>query len=213
MSRQMIVITKDYLGSEYEEPDVYPVDDDNGSDGGREHASAVLGMLYRNYLEEEERETAIPIDHKNSFCMESDGYAQITWENGDIHRYFLVDVQDIPENDGVSGSQANTDPWREGDIPSSGQILSVSTVHILPETVDFLSVPRNSDVFQVFPNKDGCVMHFTDADKVSEYDLPLCIKDCIWYAWKRGCPWIYFGTEGHEYTGLPTYRFVWDKVL
>lgn len=96
--------------------------------------------------------------------------------------------------------------------PWCGQVLRLSTVHILPEDVDFLAQPMNSDKLQIFPNNDSCVMHITDAEEVLEHDLPLCVKDCIRYAWKKGYPWIYFGYEGKEQAGLPTYRSAWDRI-
>lgn len=68
------------------------------------------------------------------------------------------------------------------------------------------------EIPDVFPNNDSCVMHITDAEEVLEHDLPLCVKDCIRYAWKKGYPWIYFGYEGKEQAGLPTYRSAWDRI-
>ena len=96
-------------------------------------------------------------------------------------------------------------PWRE-------QVLRLSTVHIQPEAVDFLAEPMNSDKLQIFPNNGSCVMHITDAEDALEYDLPLCVKDCIRYAREKGCPWIYFGYEEKEQPGLPTYHSAWDRV-
>ncbi len=212
MSRQMIVITKDYPEGKYEMPDVYPIDEDGSSDSGKERTSAILGMLYRNYLETEEKESAIPIDHRHSFCSETGEYAQIAWENGDIHRYFLTEAQDIPGFEGSCAGHEDADAQAAEDGPWSGQVLSVSTIHILPEAADFLAAPRNSDAFQVFPNNDSCIMHITDAEETLGYDLPLCIKDCIRYAWKKDYPWIYFGCKGGKHVGLPTYRSAWDRV-
>ena len=212
MKHQMIVITKDYPEGEYEIPDVYPIEGDGSNDCDKERASAILGMLYRNYLENEKKESAISIDHGRTFCEEADGYAQITWENGDVHRYFLTDFQDVP---GFEDSYTNHEdigikkmegiPWRE-------QVLRLSTVHIQPEAVDFLAEPMNSDKLQIFPNNGSCVLHITDAEDALEYDLPLCVKDCIRYAREKGCPWIYFGYEEKEQPGLPTYHSAWDRV-
>ena len=95
MSRQMIVIAKDYAGEEYEFPDVYPVDGDSKSDCDRERAVALMGMLYHSYLETEEKESSIPIDHKRSYYSETEAYGQIAWENGAVHRYFLTGTQDL----------------------------------------------------------------------------------------------------------------------
>lgn len=212
MKHLMIVITKDYAEGKYEIPDVYPVKGDINSDCDKERASAILGMLYQKYLETEEQESAIPIDHKRTFCEKADGYAQITWENGDVHRYFLTDSQDVPgfEDSCTGYEDANTNKMEVA--PWCGQVLPLSTVHILPEAVDFLAQPMNSDKLQIFPNNDSCVMHITDAEEVLEHDLPLCVKDCIRYAWKKGYPWIYFGYEGKEQAGLPTYRSAWDRI-
>lgn len=211
MNKKMIVVTKDYPNVKYEEPDVYPVDGDSSSESD-ERASAILGMLYHNYLEAEEQETTIPIDHSRTFCEEDHGYAQITWENGDVHRYFLTETQEIPGFEDTEYSDDDVKNKEDEDIPWSGQVLSLSTVHVMPETVDFLANPINSDMLQIFPNRDSCVMHVTDAESALKYDLPLCLKDCIRYAWKHDCPWIYFGLSGKERPGLPTYRSAWDKI-
>ncbi len=212
MSRQMIVIAKDYAGEEYEFPDVYPVDGDSKSDCDRERAVALMGMLYHSYLETEEKESSIPIDHKRSYYSETEAYGQIAWENGDVHRYFLTGTQDIPGFEETGASKEDINAPSGADNPWSGQVLSLSTVHIIPDATDFLAVPRNSDAFQIFPNSDSCIMHVTNAEEALGYDIPLCVKDCIRYAWKNHYSWIYFGYEGSECHGLPTYRSAWDKI-
>ncbi|MCM1234488.1 MAG: hypothetical protein NC489_30680 [Ruminococcus flavefaciens] len=215
MNTKAIVVSKEYAGGEYDIPDVFLLEGDTMSDSDNERACAIMGMLYDNYLEAEEAETAIPIDHGNTFRSAAGDYAKIAWANGDVRRYFLTETQDIPgmEDDGASHRNAGAGKTEaEDDTPWSGQVLSLSTVHVVPEAVDFLSAPMNSDKLQIFPNSDSCVMHVTDAENALGYDLPLCIKDCIRYAWKKGCPWIYFGNEGKERKELPTYRSAWDRV-
>ncbi len=208
MSRQMIVITKDYMGEKYELPNVYPVD----SESDRERAIALMDMMYHNYLETEEQGSAILIDHERSFYSEQEAYGQIAWKNGDIHRYFLTEAQDIPGFEETGARRADINAPEGGNNPWSGQVLSLSTVHNLPEVADFLGYPRNSDAFQIFPNSDSSVMHVTDAEEVLGYDIPLCIKDCIRYASKRNYSWIYFGYGGSKCPELPTYRTAWDKI-
>lgn len=228
MSRQaVIVITKEckgLFGNEHEIPDVYPIfggDNSNSGYESKEHAAAVLKSLYQNGKREKEND--VPISCKYTFCKESEGYAQIVWQNGDIHRYYLIDVQDVGdyltdvqvvrEKENKNADQADSDPWSDPE-----RVLSLSLVHVLPETTEFLAVPRKYDnMFQVFSNDDndngGYVIHFTNTDEVFEYDLPQCVQDCIQYAWEKGCSWIYFSMEGNEYPGLPAYRSEWDDVL
>lgn len=101
--RQMIVITKDCLEGGCEIPKVYRV---GGDDRCGERASAILGTLYRDHLEEEKKESTIPVDHECTLCDEDEGYAQIVWTNGDIQRYFLTSARDIPgfgDNGGQEG--------------------------------------------------------------------------------------------------------------
>ena len=166
-------------------------------------------MLYREYLAIEQKESAIPIDDTETYCDEDGGYAQIAWVNGDVRSYQLVEASDVP---GMEHTERE-DVVPDDDTPWSGHVLSLSTVHILPDAVDFLSDARNSDALQVYPNNDSCVIHITDADTALGYDIPLCVKDCIRYATKKGYPWIYLGHEGKEQPGLPTYRVAWDKLL
>lgn len=92
-------------------------------------------------------------------------------------------------------------------------LLSLSTAHVHPDAVDFLSVPMNSDALQVFTNSDQCVIHITDAEVVCRYDIVPSVKDCIHYADKRGCSWLYLGYYGNEDEHLPTYRTAWDKLI
>lgn len=225
--KPLIVITKNYHEDPhgYEWPDVYTVEVDDVEDP-RERAEDILKQLYKEYLQTEEKESSIPINPKYSYCNREKGYGQIVWDNGDIHQYFLVDdirkaSEALKEYYAYQGKEVPEDLEPKGqtsskvqDAPGSGsQVLSLSTVHVHPDAVDFLSMPMNSDALQVFPNSDQCVLYVTDAVAVSKYDIPSSVKDCIRYAGKRNCSWIHFSYEGRENIHLPTYRTAWDRII
>ncbi|MCM1234487.1 MAG: hypothetical protein NC489_30675 [Ruminococcus flavefaciens] len=92
MKEWTIVIAKHYTGEEYEFPDTYRAHSDS-----EEGAAAILEEMYRSYLAIEEQETSIPIDHERTYCNAEAGYAQIAWENGDTHQYFLTEAQDADQ--------------------------------------------------------------------------------------------------------------------
>ncbi len=223
----LIVITKNYHEDPhgYEWPDIYTVEVDD-AENPRERAEDILKHLHQNYLKTAVEESVVAIDHKHSYCNRQSGYGQIVWENGDIHQYFLVeDVQrasevlreylvcqekEVPEN----SKAKEQGPIEAQNIPClDNRILSLSTVHVHPNAVDFLSVPMSADALQIFPNSDQCVMHIADSKAVDRYDMPSSIKDCIRYADKHGCSWIHFSYEGKENMHLPTYRAAWDRFI
>lgn len=206
MSSIIVVTDKWHDERPSSEAYVTGLDDDGNS---KERSAAIMGMLYRDYLKTERAESAIPIDDDGTYCDEEGGYAQIAWVNGDVRSYQLVEASDVPGMEHTDHKDAEPDD----DTPWSGRVLSLSTVHIMPNAVDFLAEARNSDALQVYPNDASCVMHITDVKTALEYDIPLCVKDCIRYAAKKGYPWIYLGYEGKEQPGLPTYRGAWDKLL
>lgn len=223
--KPLIIITKNYHEDPhgYEWPEVYAIDV-NGAKDPKERAEDILKQLHQEYLKTEKKESAIPIDQKHSYCNRQNGYGQIVWTNGDIHQYFLVEnVQKasevLKEYLACQGKSAleylkvmeQASP-KEQDTPCP-RILSLSTVHVHPDAVDFLSVPMNSDALQVFPNSDQCVLHIADAEAVGKYDIPSSVKDCIRYADKRNCSWIHFSYEGEANTHLPTYRTAWDRIM
>ena len=229
--KALIVVTKNYHEDPqgYEWPDVYTVEAD-GTEDIRERAAAIMEQLHQNYLRTEENESSILIVPKYSYCDKQKGYGQIVWENADIHQYFLVDdvqkaEQVLKEYCGYQeGKEAGKIPQDDGDAgkvsqdgldatPSDSLVLTLSTVHVHPDAVDFLSVPMNADALQVFPNSDQCVLHITDARAAGDYDIPPSVKDCIRHAGKCGCSWIHFSYEGEESRHLPTYRTAWDRIM
>lgn len=237
--KALIVITKNYHEDpqDYEQPDVYTVEAD-GAEDVKERAKDILEQMFQNYLDAEEKESAIPIYHKRTYCNRQAGYGQIVWENGDIHQYHLVidptdaealleeycryqgeekedkDAQADPGDCGAPYEAKSRTPQDEhGDAPMKGGVLALSTIHVHPDSVDFLSVPMNSDALQVFPNSDQCVMHVMDAEAACRYDIAPSVKDCIRYADKKGCSWIYLGYYGNEDEHLPTYRTAWDMLV
>lgn len=210
MKQKVIIVTDKWEGDQTI-PEAYVIGTDSGADG-ESRAAAILGMLYKGYLKTEIDDSAIPVDLAGSFLDEEAGYAQVKWTNGDLHCYHLVDASDVPGMEEYATKRKEPD-MDQDDTTWSGRVMSLSTVHIVPEAVDFLAEARDSDALQVFPNSDSCVMHVTDVDAALGYGLPLCVKDCVRYAWKNGCPWIYFGYEGKEREGLPTYRAKWDKII
>lgn len=228
--KALIVVTKNYHEDpqSYEWPDVYTVEAD-GTEDIRERAAAIMEQLHQNYLDTEKKESSIPVKCELSYCNRETGYGQIVWANGDIHQYFLVDnaqkaEQVLKEYRGYrEGKEVGQIPQDDGDVgkvpqdgldatPSDSLILNLSTVHVHPDAVDFLSVPMNADALQVFPNSDQCVLHITDARAAGDYDIPPSVKDCIRHAGKRGCSWIHFSYEGEEDRHLPTYRTAWDRL-
>lgn len=239
--KALIVITKNYHENPwaYEQPDVYTVEAD-GVEDVKEHTKDILEQMFQSYLDVEEKESSIPICHMHTYCSRQAGYEQIVWENGDIHQYHLViDPTDAEalleeyrryqgEEEEEADKDAQADPGYcgapyeadrrtprdgHGNAPMKGGVLALSTVHVHPDSVDFLSVPMNSDALQVFPNSDQCVMHVMDAKAACKYDIAPSVKDCIRYADKQGCSWIYFGYYGDEDEHLPTYRTAWDMLV
>ncbi len=208
----------------------------------KSRAEDIMTQLYKNYFEAEDMESAIPLDHKLSHYDRHHLYGQIVWVNGDIHQYYLVidppDAADelkkyhrhqkkmeggkrtgvrrqVPEDDGDMPQEASakTHQNKGDDSPMGSCILSLSTVHVHPDAVEFLSMPMNSDALQVFSNSDQCVIHITDAEAACGYDIAPSVKDCIHYADERGCFWLYLGYYGNEDENLPTYRTAWDKLI
>lgn len=225
--KALIIVTKNYHEDPhgYDWPDVYTVEADDTEDI-RERAAAIMEQLHQNYLDIGKEESSIPVKCELSYCNRETGYGQIVWENEDIHQYFLVEnaqkaSEVLKEYLACQGKEISEDLEPKGqtssktqDTPGSGgQVLSLSTVHVHPDAVDFLSVPMNSDALQVFPNSDQCVLHVADAETVGKYDIPSSVKDCIKYADKRNYSWIHFSYEGEENTHLPTYRTAWDRIM
>lgn len=227
----LIVVTKNYHEDpqDYEWPDVYTVETD-GTEDIRERAAAIMKQLHQNYLDTEKEESSISVNCELSYCNRETGYGQIVWANGDIHQYFLVD--DTQKAEQVlkeyckyqEGEEAGRIPQDIGNAekvpqdgldatPSNSLILNLSTVHVHPDAMEFLSEPMTADALQVFPISDQCVLHIVNAKAAGDYDIPPSVKDCIRHAGKCGCSWIHFSYEADESRHLPTYRTSWDRVM